>query len=79
MKKEKNDNSNYLVSKEIDELALSLKKVSEEFCEKFTFPDTPEGIDLEEDFLDDVADNGMATNEDEQQKLITKYKKYYRG
>lgn len=77
MKKE--EKTNYVVSKEIDELALSLKKVSEDFCEKFTFPDTPEGIDLEEDFLDDVADNGMATTEDEQQILIAKYKKYYRG
>jgi hypothetical protein len=77
MKKE--EKTNYVVSKEIDELALSLKKVSENFCEKFTFPNTPEGKELEEDFLDDVIDNGMAINEDEQQELISKYKKYYHG
>ena len=77
MKKE--EKTNYVVSKEIDEMALSLKKVSEDFCEKFTFPNTPEGKDLKEDFLDDVIDNGLAINEDEQQELISKYKKYYRG
>ena len=75
MKKEKK--LNYVVSREIDEIALSLKKVSEDFCEKFTFPNTPEGKELEEDFLDDVVENGLATNEDEQQELISKYKKYY--
>jgi len=79
MKKEKEEKTNYVVSKEIDELALSLKNESEDFCQKFIFPDTAEGKDLEEDFLDDVADNGMATTEDEQQELISKYKKYYRG
>jgi len=77
MKKE--EKTNYVVSKEIDEMALSLKKVSEDFCEKFKFPNTPEGKDLEEDFLDDLVDNGMAIYEDEQQELISKYKKYYRG
>jgi hypothetical protein len=73
------EKTNHVVSKEIDEMALSLKKVSEDFCEKFTFPNTSEGKEHEEDFLDDVVDNGMATNEDEQQQLISKYKKYYHG
>lgn len=76
---EKDEKQNYVVSKEIDELALSLINESDDFCQKFTFPKTPKGKDIELDFLDDIAEMGMAVDIEEQQELISKYKKYYRG
>jgi hypothetical protein len=47
-----------------------------EFYDKFKFPETPEGQDVENKFLDELSELYLSPNEEEAQELISKFQSY---
>lgn len=48
-----------------------------EFYNKFKFPETPEGQDVENKFLDELSELYLSPNEEEAQELISKFQNHY--